>query len=109
MTDITIGDLRHRVRIERPVRAPDEGGGAVIAWALEAEVWAALKPLSGTEREEADRLVGRVTHELVARYRPGVTPEMRVMFGLRAFDIRAAIDFDEKRRWLKCMIEERIA
>jgi SPP1 family predicted phage head-tail adaptor len=102
-----IGDLRQRLRIERPQRAADGGGGAEESWEMVAEVWAAIAPLAGGERVEADAVVGRITHEVWLRFRADVTPGMRLRLGARLFDVRAAIDFEERRRFLKCMCEER--
>lgn len=107
MTDTRIGELRHRMRLEAVSRTPDGAGGADETWTLVAELWAALKPLSGQEGLEADRIAGHVTHEVVVRYRQGVVPAMRLVHGARAFDIRAVIDIEERRRFLRCLVEER--
>ena len=53
------------------------------------------------------RLTGRVSHEIVFRYRSGVAPVMRLRSGARLFEIAAVIDVDERRRWLKCLCVER--
>lgn len=58
-------------------------------------------------RARIDRVEGRVTHEIVVRYRGDVVPEMRLRAGTRIFDIRAVFDPDARRRWLKCLAEER--
>lgn len=107
MTDTRIGELRHRMRLEAVSRTPDGAGGADETWTIVAELWAALKPLSGQEGLEADRIAGHVTHEVVVRYRQGVVPAMRLVHGARAFDIRAVIDIEERRRFLRCLVEER--
>jgi SPP1 family predicted phage head-tail adaptor len=104
---VGIGDLRQRVRLEMATSTPDGGGGAAESWALVAEVWAAVRPLAGQERMEADAIAVRVTHEMFIRYRTGVTPALRFVLGSRIFDIRAALDVDERQRWLKCLVEER--
>jgi SPP1 family predicted phage head-tail adaptor len=107
--DIRIGDLRHRVTLEQSVRADDGCGGAIETWEAVAQLWGAVRPLSGFERETADQLAGRVTHEVWVRYRAGVEPEMRFTAnaGARVFEIRAVIDSGERRRFLKCLCEER--
>ena len=107
MTDTRIGDLRHRMRLAAVSRTPDGAGGAEETWTLVAELWAALKPLSGEEGVEADRIAGHVTHEAVVRYRQGLAPAMRLVLGARTFDIRAVLDVDERRRFLRCLVEER--
>ena len=91
--------------------------GSAFAWSgrcrtpfaarLAAAVWAAVRATSGAERFELDRVEGKVTHEIVIRYRGDVAPEMRLRAGTRIFDIRAAVDPDARRRWLRCLAEER--
>ena len=107
--EIRIGDLRHRLTLEQSTRTDDDCGGAVETWGAVAELWAALRPLSGFERETADQLAGRVTHEVWVRHRVGVEPAMRFTAnaGARVFGIRAVIDSGERRRFLKCLCEER--
>jgi SPP1 family predicted phage head-tail adaptor len=105
--EFRIGDMRQRIAIERPERSSDGGGGADEIWQLVAEVWARLRPLSGDERNEADALAGRVSHEVVLRYRDDLGPEQRFRFAARLFDIRAVLDIDERRRFLRCLVEER--
>lgn len=105
--DIRIGDLRERVAIEQPLRVGDGGGGAVESWIEVAQVWARIRPLSGTERTEADAIAGVVTHEAILRYRSDLGPELRMRIGSRLFDIRTVFDIEERRRFLRCLIEER--
>ncbi len=105
--DIRIGELRQRLVIERPVRASDGGGGATESWQAVATVWARLRPLAGEEITQADALVGKVSHEIVIRYRTDLQPEMRFRRGGRLFDIRASLDVDERHRFLRCLVEER--
>ncbi|MEQ8825475.1 MAG: phage head closure protein [Filomicrobium sp.] len=104
--DIKIGNLRQRIAIEEPVRTSDGGGGAEETWGLVAEVWAQIRPLNGSERAEADGLAGKVTHEIILRYRSGLRPDMRFVYQGRVFDIRAVLDLEERRRFLRCFVEE---
>ena len=109
MSDVAIGDLRHRLMLEAPVRTGDGAGGASLTWSLVAEVWGAIRPQSGSESADAEALRGRVTHEIWIRHKGGVGPDMRFRLGSRVFDIRAAIDVGERHRFLKCLVEERVA
>jgi len=104
---IRIGELRHRLALEAVMRVDDGAGGADETWHTIEELWAAIRPLSGSEREAADQIGGRVTHEIWVRYRTGVKPDMRLRGGLRIFEIRAVLDTAERRRFLKCLVEER--
>lgn len=107
MTELDAGRLRHPVRIEAVVRAPDLGGGAEETWVQVAEAWAEIKPATGSERLEADRIEGRVTHVVHLRAGIAVEPAMRLVLGSRVLEIRAVIDLAERRRWIRILAEER--
>ncbi len=107
MTEFLPSALRHRLVLEQIERVSDEGGGFSESWAAVATLWCDVRPLAGAETVEADRLAGRVSHEIALRYRAGVVPAMRFRDGARVFEIVSVIDVDERRRWLKCLCEER--
>jgi SPP1 family predicted phage head-tail adaptor len=102
---ITIGDLRTRLLLEAPARTSDGAGGAAIAWTTVAELWAAVRPLTGDEELALDRVAGTLRHEIVIRYREGVSLQMRFRDGARLYDIRSAFDPDGRRHWLKCIAD----
>jgi SPP1 family predicted phage head-tail adaptor len=102
-----IGALRHRVVLERPVRAADDGGGAAETWEPVATLWAAVAARSGKEELFADRVSGERRVNVIIRHRDDVVPGQRFRFGARRLDIRAVLDEDGRRRFLKCNCEER--
>lgn len=104
---VTIGDLRHRVTIERAIRTPDGGGGATLTWQTIADVWAAIWTRTSDEGFTLDRVAGRATHDVWIRHRSDMAPDMRIRFGTRVFDVRGVIDVEDRGRWLKCPVEER--
>ncbi|MFA5951341.1 MAG: phage head closure protein [Hyphomicrobium sp.] len=108
MTIIPIGELSHRFALQSPVLTPDGGGGETTTWSLAAEIWGALRPYSGGEQFEADGLSGRISHELWIRHRQGVTLDMRFVLGSRIFEMRSVLDVGERRRFLRCLVEERL-
>lgn len=99
--------LRRRLVLEQMQRVPDDGGGFTESWIQIATLFANIRPVSAGEKVENDRLAGRVTHEIMLRYRANVAPAMRFGSGPRAYEILAVIDVEERRRWLKCLCEER--
>ena len=107
MTQFLPRELRHRLTLEQLERVSDEGGGFTETWVEVATLFADLRPVGGSEAVEADRLAGRVSHEVSLRYRPGVQPAMRFRKGARLFHILSVINVDERNRWLKCLCEER--
>lgn len=104
---IHIGELRTRLALEAPSRSADGGGGAGVTWSSVVQLWARVKPHTGSESYAQDRIAGKSSHEIVIRYRSDVTPAMRFRAGTRVYDIRAAFDPDGRRHWLKCLTEER--
>jgi len=107
VTAFSPSDLRHRLTLEALQREDDEGGGFTESWVELAELFADLRPIGGSESVEADRLAGRISHEVVLRYRPGVEPAMRFRKGARLFNIVTVINSQERNCWLTCLCEER--
>ena len=108
MNPFSIGTLRHRIFLETPVRAGDGGGGAIVTWQPIAEVWAQITPITGKETVVAEAITGRVSHEIVIRYRAGVVPAMRLRWGGRIFEILAVLDEAERGRVLRCHCREEL-
>lgn len=108
MSPLPVGALRHRVRLERSERLADGGGGAVVTWAPVCELWASIKPSSGTESVVADQIAGRVSHEIHVRFRADISPAMRFSLGTRTFEILAVLDVEERRRQLRCLCREEL-
>lgn len=108
MRGVSIGSLRHRVVLEAPVRVGDGGGGAHLTWSLVAELWASVSPAAGSEGVVAEGPAGRISHEIVLRFRDDVSPKMRIRLGSRVFEIVAALDIDERHRMLRCLCREEL-
>lgn len=105
-SDIRISDLKHRVRLEQPVRVGDGGGGDEVTWTGVAEFWAAVVPVSGRERLEFDALSAETLHTIYCRYREDVRLSHRLVLGLRVFEIRSVLNMDDDKRFLKLSCEE---
>lgn len=105
MTAQRIGRLRHRVRIEQPVRSEEEGGAATITWQTLATVWASLDAVRGTEAAFAHKPTARATYNATMRYRDDVDATMRIIAGNRTFEIISAADVDGRHQWLTCLCE----
>ena len=103
----SIGALRDRLTLQAQARSADGGGGATVTWEPVAELWAAVRPISGDERLRHDAITGRVTHEVWLRYRDGVVPAMRFTDASgRILEIVAVLDPGRRARLL-CLCEER--
>lgn len=87
--DLPIGALDRRVRIEAPVRTDDGAGGAAVAWATVATVWAQVEAVSAVERDRSGRLDGVATHRVTIRARDGVASGQRLVLGGRSLTVLA--------------------
>ena len=90
MTDA--GPLRHRIRIETPTETRDATGGVTLVWTEKARRWASIRPLNGVELIQARAVHADVTHRVLIRHLPGMTPKDRIVFGSRVFDVQSAVD-----------------
>jgi len=102
------GELRHRVVIQQKVASRNSYGEEVIAWEEVATVWAAVEPLehlaAGREFIEAERMGAALTTRIRMRYRPGISPAMRAVWGPHTYDIKSVVERGGRRRelWLLC-------
>jgi SPP1 family predicted phage head-tail adaptor len=103
------GKLRQRVKIQELARVEDGYGGYAEAWRDVAAAWAAVEPLRGSERYAAQQVQAELTHRVVMRYRPGVRPQMRLVYGDRVLEIAAVIDMEERHKWLELLCTEVIS
>jgi SPP1 family predicted phage head-tail adaptor len=91
------GNYRHAVNIEQLSGSGSDGmGNTYQAWAaLYSGVMAQIKPLSSSERWNADRGQSLTTHRVTMRYLPGLTSAMRLKFEGRYFSIRGIVNTGE--------------
>jgi len=109
--DIESGKLRHKVSVQRLNRIDAGGGSYNVEWETFASPYAWIKPLSGTESLFGMQLEDTITHDIIIRYKASrtITPENRIKFGSRLFNIRSVINVEERNRWLQIRAEEGVA
>jgi SPP1 family predicted phage head-tail adaptor len=100
------GNLRNRVTLQQLTRTDDGAGGYTETWTGVATVWADVYPLKGNERYEAQQVQANLSHRVTIRYRTGVEPSMRLLYGTRTLTIEAVIDPEERHRELILMCSE---
>ena len=103
-----IGKLRHRVRIQAYTAGRDSFGAEEPAWTDVATVWASITPVSGKEYFASAQTNAEVSTKVTMRYRSGITPKMRVVFGARIFEIISALNFEERGVELNLMCKESV-
>lgn len=102
------GKLDKRVVLQTVSLVSDGGGGSTETWADTATVWAAIRPLTGTERFTAQQVSSSINSEVEIRYRAGVVAQQRFQYGSRLFYIvQPPINPDSKNERLVCVCEER--
>jgi len=100
-----IGDLRHRVTIERNDGATDVGGGTGEDWVLVATVWAQVEQFQSSPAAHAGRAAERFSLRATVRYRTDITAGMRLTYEGEIFRIRAVSDPEQRKRFLALSCE----
>lgn len=103
------GLLRHRVQIQRKSVVVSATGTETETWTTIDTVWASVSPVEGREVVQGIRLLADVTHLIELRYRAGLTPADRFVFGNRIFDVVQLLDTDERHIELKVQAKEVVA
>lgn len=106
-----VGGMRQRLELQREQKTPDGAGGYLLDWETVDTVWAEVRPTGARERATAMRLRSEITHRVVIRYRADMTldGEWRLRSDGRAFNVRAAIDLEERHRFWELLCEEGVA
>jgi SPP1 family predicted phage head-tail adaptor len=107
--DLYAGLLDKKISIQRESRTPDGAGGYLLSWVDFASARAYIKPLSGREAVQAERIQASVTHRFAMRYKAGILPSDRIVYAGRVFNIRAVINVEERNRWLEIVADEGVA
>lgn len=110
-----IGELRHKVTIERPVQGRNERGGPKDDWQpWLVNIWAEVRALGPREQMLAQQVQSSITTKIRIRYRPGIDATMRVRWQhgggspstIDFFDIEGPpipVDGRTNEIWLMCV------
>lgn len=101
-----IGDLRHRITFQKPLKTSDGYKGHTVKWQDVVTVWASIEPLTGREYFYAHQIKNEVSHRVRIRYRTDITNEMRIKHGEKIFEIESIIDLKEGRQFLEILGRE---
>jgi SPP1 family predicted phage head-tail adaptor len=99
---LNTGRLRNRISIVRVSPAQDSTGGINLSVdVLYANVWASIEAQGGGDSANgAGGFVSKVTHQVVMRYRTGITAAMQLQFNGRQFQIESVQNPDERNKML---------
>ena len=102
------GGYRHPITIRERSLSIGMGGVDEGSWGDLDDVWAAIEPLRGLEKWEAQRVVGEEVTRFRIRYRSDVLPEMRIKHGSEVYAIEEIINVGERDREL-VLVARRLA
>jgi SPP1 family predicted phage head-tail adaptor len=106
---IKSGQLRNKITFQVNTDSRDAFGGVVNSWATLFIAFASINPTSGSERLNSDKITADRSFEIVSRVNPSVSvsPQHRISWGSRLFDIESVSNFEEKGRFIKIDAIER--
>ncbi len=90
------GELRHRLIFQSQVVTRNAFGEEVVTFLTQGERWGSVKPLSGREYFLSQQAQSQVTHQITIRYFSGLRTDWRILLGSRVFNIKSAINTDER-------------
>lgn len=101
------GRLRSRLELQAPVvtRGADYGQ-PVTTWATQVFLWGEVAPIAGREYFQRGEVRADVTLRVTLRWRDGITPKHRLVYGSRVLEIVDVIDTGGRREELQCMCRE---
>ena len=86
------GKLRHRVKLQRPVKIQSPTTGAVTnSWEHVADIWAEVVASSAREFVAAMSVQSEITTRITIRYRDDVTAKHRVLFRGKIYNIEGVL------------------
>lgn len=88
---LAAGQLRNQIKLQSQGSGIDELGQPVGGWNDVATVWANIRHMSGSEAIRAGMEGSTVKASIRIRYREGVTPAMRVLYGSTVYKILAVL------------------
>ena len=102
------GDLRHVINIQSQVSTgPDSMGSPSITWTNQITgTRAEIRPLRGDQFFAAQQMASIVDTKVRIRYRSGIKPNWRVVWGSRVFLIVTIIDPEMRKIFLDLMCRE---
>lgn len=105
-----IGQLRHRVTLQRCTESQSAVGIVTKTWYDIVTLWASVEPLGGREYFTAQQVNAEVTHTVTLRPYSGITigPKDRFKFGTRTLNVERVINIEERGIELQALCREEL-
>ena len=97
---IRAGYLKDRVGLLEQTSTNDPQWGSTPEWTPKGTIWAAVTPVSATERAANAGVQSAISHRVTMRWRDDVTSKHRLVYRGRVLEIVGAYDPDGRRREL---------
>ncbi|MCS5452500.1 phage head closure protein [Enterobacter huaxiensis] len=82
------GKLRHAVTFQQRISYKDSFGAMVNSWEdVYKNIPASVEPLSARDFIASDQFQSKITARIVIRYKPDITPAMRILFRGAVYNI----------------------
>lgn len=104
---VAIGELKHRLVLERNVRTADDAGGYQDLWLEVCKLWGRLTPVDEVEQQLlAHYKRNTISHLVILRYTPLVKISDRLVYQKRIFYPQSLINLQEDKRFLRLLVKE---
>lgn len=103
---VEIGDLRHRITLQRKTATVSESGFETENWEDYKTLWAAVTNLHGREYFAAAAVQAEGTVKFTIRYLPGVDTAMRISFRGKSYNITAIDNIKYQNRYQEIKAQE---
>jgi SPP1 family predicted phage head-tail adaptor len=103
------GELNERITLQSKVYIPDGLGGGSLSLEPVATVWAAVRPASGGETENSERVEATTKYKFILRYRTDLTAAQVVLWRGIDYNVRAILDRGPSALYLEIEAERGVA
>ncbi len=99
---VSVGEMRHRIKILRPVMTIDDAGNSVIVGTAEVvTVWAKVLPYTAKISDGTAEVINKISYRIIIRYFTDVRVTDFVLWEGRRLALSAPpYPMDGKHRWL---------
>ncbi len=99
--------MRHRITFLKPTGVCKNGMNENVPEYTEYKtVWAYVAPKTGREYEEAQKLRAETTYNILTRYFPNITADMKIKFRDKELKIESVLNIEERNEQLQIVASE---
>ena len=98
--DITPSKLNRKIALYRLDITSTPTGGFTESWVKVADVWSAIKNMSGTELVRADQLGATAYSDFTIRYRSDINETMKIVYRGTDYQVRHINNIEEADRFM---------